>query len=535
MDSKIHDVIIVGAGPCGLALASRLREQTPGSLFSDSEHQRFHFIKASSHSRQNNKPIHLSRRSKTATDRLVSGPPVKNGDLDMIVLDAHGEQWMQSWNKNFEKLRISHLRSPMFFHPDPSDRDGLRAFAFLEGRMDELREIEGVIGKELSKHQRKQKQKASKKTQQNITYLDERFRDDYFRPSQSLFKAYCEEIVNRYDLSNIIEKSRVNSISFDSTQDIFTLQTSTGTKKCRIVILAIGSDLKPSLPPNCPFTDSKNVVHILDSNVESLPTELFERPRNSLLIVGGGLTSAQIAKLAADRGVSKIYLTHRGALKTKHFDVDLHWLAKFKNKSMSEFFYADSDEERFEMMKAARGGGSVNPEFRNIIQMLQKLGILILKENTEVCGARRDSNGSRWIVNLRKKDESIEDIQVDYVIYATGTPVNISSLPFIQPFLTQYPIDTVGGMPCVTDELMWKEEVPLFVTGKLGGLRLGPAAGNLEGARVGAEFIAGKIAELVSLWTKKAENFEPSIDHLKNGVDMRTLGLGHTNQFDILS
>ncbi|TQS34117.1 hypothetical protein Golomagni_05513, partial [Golovinomyces magnicellulatus] len=532
MDQPLFDIVIIGSGPCGLAVASRLKEQTPGSLFSDTEHQRFHFIKASSQSRLASKPIRTSQRSNVAAERLLSGPSVPSNDLNMVVLDANGDQWMHSWNDNFEKLNISHLRSPMFFHPDPSDRDGLRAFAYTKGRMNELKEIEGVVGKELSKHQRKQKQK--KRPHKDITYLDERFRDDYFRPSQGLFKEYCEEIAKRYEISGIVEKSTVNSISFDSYNEVFSLKTSTGEKRSRMVVLAIGSALEQSLPPNCPFCVCDNVTHIMNPKTRhSLFPKKSKRPTKSVMIIGGGLTSAQVVKLAADEGISKIYLILRGNLKTKHFDVDLHWLAKFKNKSMSEFYYADSDEERWEIMKVARGGGSVNPEYRKILEKLQKNGNLDLRENTVVKNALWDEAAASWTVTLQTKDEKTEEIQLDHVIYATGTPVNISSLPIIQPLLTQYPISAVGGMPCLTDELMWQEGVPLFVTGKLAGLRLGPAAGNLEGARVGAEFIAGKIAELLPL---KKENCKKSKDPTKYtkdiSVDMRRLGLGQANQFE---
>jgi ribulose 1,5-bisphosphate synthetase/thiazole synthase len=38
----INDVLIVGAGPCGLAVAARMREATPSALFTDVEHQRYH-------------------------------------------------------------------------------------------------------------------------------------------------------------------------------------------------------------------------------------------------------------------------------------------------------------------------------------------------------------------------------------------------------------------------------------------------------------------------------------------------------------
>jgi hypothetical protein len=44
------------------------------------------------------------------------------------------------------------------------------------------------------------------------------------------------------------------------------------------------------------------------------------------------------------------------------------------------------------------------------------------------------------------------------------------------------------------------EEVPFFLTSRLGGLTLGPAAGNLEEVRLGAEFIAGKFDTLVREW-----------------------------------
>jgi hypothetical protein len=54
----------------------------------------------------------------------------------------------------------------------------------------------------------------------------------------------------------------------------------------------------------------------------------------------------------------------------------------------------------------------------------------------------------------------------------------------------KYPIATFQGLPALNHDLMWSDDVPLFVTGRFAALRLGPGAGNLEGARLGAERVA---------------------------------------------
>lgn len=52
------------------------------------------------------------------------------------------------------------MRSPMFFHVDPGDRDGMLAYAGETGREKELWELHGCVGKELSKHKKKKKSNA---------------------------------------------------------------------------------------------------------------------------------------------------------------------------------------------------------------------------------------------------------------------------------------------------------------------------------------------------------------------------------------
>lgn len=198
---------------------------------------------------------------------------------------------------------------------------------------------------------------------------------------------------------------------------------------------------------------------------------------------------------------------------------------------MSTFWKADSDAERVEMMKLARGGGSVNPEYKEVLRNLVKAGKVVINEFTEIGEATWREETARTRLRLDGR-EGVSEVDVDHVVYATGSVANISAVAALRPLLDAHPIDVVGGMPCLTRELMWNDEVPLFVSGRMGALRLGPAAPNLEGARVGAEFIAGKISRLVSAWRDSHESFG---EDLAGEMNMGRLGLGRQNQFDLLT
>lgn len=147
-ESTVYDVAIIGAGPAGLAVAARLCEHTPSALFTDDEHQRYHWIKKRGQQMSIKDP-------KTGRVKPASACPAKYSTL---VLDATADTWMGRWNTLFKTFEISHLRSPMFFHVDPGDRDALLAYSHEQGSDKDLVEIAGCVGKEVSKHQKKQRQ-----------------------------------------------------------------------------------------------------------------------------------------------------------------------------------------------------------------------------------------------------------------------------------------------------------------------------------------------------------------------------------------
>lgn len=157
-DPIIHDVLIVGTGPSGLAVAARLREPLPSAIFTDEEHSRYHWIKKHTGKLAvKNWRNGVVTQAKPKARKTVTGPSV-------LVLDKEGSGgWMAAWNRRFRLLEIEQLRSPMFFHIDPLDRDALVSYASEKGRQSELLEIENCVGKERSKHSKKKKMKGPKK------------------------------------------------------------------------------------------------------------------------------------------------------------------------------------------------------------------------------------------------------------------------------------------------------------------------------------------------------------------------------------
>jgi hypothetical protein len=188
-ESEIRDVIIIGAGPCGLAVAARLSEETPSAVFTDEEHQRYHWIKKHSgrmnlvqagHSKINGvraakwdsekkRPCDEDGRERRASTDSVSSVPSlsasstsSSSSVSTLVLDGSGDKWMQRWNNAFKTLEIKQLRSPMFFHVDPGDRDGMLAYTQETGRDTDLWEIPNCVGKEMSKHKKKKRRQGGK-------------------------------------------------------------------------------------------------------------------------------------------------------------------------------------------------------------------------------------------------------------------------------------------------------------------------------------------------------------------------------------
>lgn len=386
--------------------------------------------------------------------------------------------------------------------------------------------------------------------------IDERDRKDYFSPSTGLFAGYCESIISRYGLHHpgTILNREVADIHYDTHPDfsppssggrgeekdtkIFTVTTTTGEIfYSRAVVLAIGPGRNKILPFQPSEEERQGCCHSTEIGVFPSPNvqrKIQQRRETNVVVVGGGLSSAQIVDMAIRKGVSRVWFLMRSDFKgmpfpslpykvglklmandvVKHFDIGLSWMGKFKNFEKAAFWSADTDEgmpcpnptlpnqtnttnqckERLEKIKIARNGGSITPLYQKILKHHASRNRLSTHTRTTLTSHTYSPHTNTWTLTTDPPIPSLPP--VDYIYFATGMGMDVTQLPMLQRMHSDYPIECKQGLPCLTDDLMWQPNLPLFATGRLAALRLGPGAPNLEGARLGAERVAWGLEEM---------------------------------------
>jgi len=337
------------------------------------------------------------------------------------VVDPSG-CWLRTWTEQFARLDIGVLRSPIVHHPDV-DPLALSRFA-----------------------------SARRLARSNLPYDP---------PVTEVFERFCRAVIDEFEIDSFVSAGRVEQL--DQHKDGFVVATEHGSIRAGNVIWT-GNPAVPIIP--------EALQDEMGSNRLQTAAEVDLRRIDSLdgehvIIVGGGLTAGHLVVGALERSAHVTLVTRRPIVE-RDFDVEPGWLGP---KNLDGFERLRSPKRRLATARSARGGGSMPPWMCHRLRREIDSGHVEHLIGT-IDRAVFDHDGGQVRVGERQ-------LSVDRCWLATGTRPDARADRALEPHVDRH----VDGIPVVHEDLSIDHR-PLYFAGRLATLELGPAAGNLWGARI---------------------------------------------------
>lgn len=291
------------------------------------------------------------------------------------------------------------------------------------------------------------------------------------RPSLAMFNRHVDELCQRHGLSELRVKAEATAIVKKGSGLL--VKTTAGDFETRRVILAISSNDK-LMVPTWAAQIAPVAKHIFqpDFALDSI------NPGKRLVVVGAGITAAQVALHACSVSPGRVQLLIRRPLKVAEFDSDPCWMGP---KCLSLFAQEHSYAKRRELIKSARNKGTVTPEVYESIRRAERRGEL------EVIVSEVDSARTTWSGQVTLLDAYNNHLALaSNVILATGFMPGRPGGQLLDQIIAQFNMPIAeDGFPIAQEDLHWGNGI--YVTGALAELEVGPPARNILGARLSAE------------------------------------------------
>ncbi|MEM9561730.1 MAG: FAD-dependent oxidoreductase [Actinomycetota bacterium] len=365
----------------------------------------------------------------TVVSRWVCDRPATVDHL--LAVDPAG-CWMHAWDRQFDQQRIDVLRSPGVHHPDPDEMALLHANDYNNRPTDRSGEpLRGALR----------------------------------RPTTSVFARFCRDLAARTGLSQRVLPATVVDLQPAANGPTSGWAATLGdgsTVQARRVVWA-GNPRVPTVP---------HAVHRCEAIVHSAEVDVTTVTAGQrLAVLGGGQTAGQLALVAARAGAD-VVLVSRGPQRIVNLDVDAGWL--MDDHLVPFRSIADPRERRHVVERVRRGSMTAD-----LAKSLADASVRWFSDAGDL-SAWPDGDGA--VVGFGGAE-----VRVDRVWVATGSCPDVRA----EPVLARRAADGaphVDGWPILDDRLHWEDG--LVILGALAALTLGPAAGNLGGARAAAELLA---------------------------------------------
>lgn len=393
-----------------------------------------------------------------ATIHLLTAAPRLRDRL--VVIDPAGT-WMQTWTDQFARLEIANLRSPVVHHPAP------QAGLLMDHTATHRLSTSGL---------------------------------PYGLPTAQTFATFCRDLVERHQLENFVRRGAIVDVDVDHDADHH-FGSSAGTEshgRCSVTWsdgdysstlvaahLVIASN--PCRANIAPWALAAG-ADVVEQASELDLREIDDLTGQHVVVVGAGLTAAHAVCGLAKRG-AHVTLVCRRDLEERGFDTDPGWLGP---KELDHFDTIEDPRMRLDAARAARGGGTVPSWMMTELRQLDATGAVTIVEQAEVTHARRMGTVEQYRieVGIDSSFTGPRAIVADRCLLATGTIPSIDALAALDRLRDRIP--TVDQLPIPNADLTLGD-LPISVTGRLATIELGPAAGNLWGARQGAQRITRAI------------------------------------------
>ncbi|MEM9200939.1 MAG: hypothetical protein AAGC53_04740 [Actinomycetota bacterium] len=286
------------------------------------------------------------------------------------------------------------------------------------------------------------------------------------RPTTAAFSAFCRTLSDRCELTDRVWPESVvglQRIRQTSASWAWRVELGDGSAIMARQVVWAANPRRRRVPDGVELGGC--VVHSSDVDLADV------RSGERVAVLGGGQSAGQLALQAAQRGASTTLIS-RGPRRIADLDVDAGWLM---DDHLDPFRAIDDPVERRSLVERAQRGSMTT----DLDRALRRARVAHVADAGEVTARTSDRGPVVGFAGV--------ECQVDRVWAATGSVPDLRRAGPLAA-LAEQRAPHVDGWPVLDADLQWLPG--LFIVGALAALTLGPAAGNLGGARAAADLLA---------------------------------------------
>ncbi|WP_455381500.1 FAD-dependent oxidoreductase [Salinispira pacifica] len=309
------------------------------------------------------------------------------------------------------------------------------------------------------------------------------FIEPYTRPSLPLFNRHVETVIQDNRLEELRLRGRAKEIRPEPgfLRVAFDADGSSESITSRRVLLAIGRSEQLSLPPWASELRRRGapVRHIFDLEAALLDPA---GTRGSIVVFGGGITSAQFALALHRRTGREVVIVARHPVRVRMFDSNPCFIGP---KCLADFRSLSDYGRRRREIRENRNPGSLPPYVaKELADAIDSGGVRRIVAETS--GVELSDGCVRFALDVAGGERVV--LEAEQVYLATGFRTERPGGSVVTDLISRWGLPAAAcGYPIVDRTLHWGRGI--YAAGTLAELELGPSCLNIIGAHNAAKIL----------------------------------------------